>query len=147
MTHSDYMKLAIEQAKLGRDAEGGGPFGAVVVREGEIVCAVHNWVKGEDDVTQHAELHAIQVAGAKIGRKNLKECILYTSCEPCMMCLGACYWAGFQEIYFGASAEDARDHGYVYSQSYYSMPQHIRHTEFKMVQLYRRASVAIWKNE
>ena len=146
MTDKDYMRIAIEKAREGRARSGGGPFGAVIVRNGAIVCAVHNRVKGTEDLTQHAELYAIQLASQSIGRQNLKECTLYTSCEPCMMCLGACHWAAFDKIFYGASAEDARDHGFLYSHSYFNIKQHKRHSEFRMIQLLREEALKVWED-
>ena len=142
--HEEYLRRAIKKAMEGRDSPDGGPFGAVIVRDGEIICEVHNLVAGKDDLTQHAELVAIQVACSTIGRKNLGDCILYTSCEPCMMCLGACYWASFEHIYYGASAEDAREHGFIYSTSYFKIEPEMRHTEFKMTQLLREEALRVW---
>ncbi len=143
--HEGYLRRAIEKAKEGKESKEGGSFGALIVRDNEVICEVHNLVKGTDDLTQHAELLAIQVACTKIGRDKLKECILYTSCEPCMMCLGACHWAKFKEIYYGASAEDARSFGYEYSASFYKMDAMLRHTEFKMTQLLREEALDVWR--
>lgn len=140
-----YMSLAIEKATEGRDTDGGGAFGAVIVRDNEIVCTVHNLVKGKDDLTQHAELLAIQVSCQKIGKDNLKNCILYTSCEPCMMCLGACHWAKFKAIYYGASAADAQQHGFTYSESYFDMDSAARRSEFNMTQLLREEALKVWE--
>jgi len=103
--HEGYLKGAIQMAKEGRTSSEGGSFGALIVQNNKVICEVFNLVKGKDDLTQHAELLAIQTACNRIGRDNLQDCILYTSCEPCMMCLGACHWAKFKEIYYGASAE------------------------------------------
>ena len=141
--HENYLRRAIGKAKEGRDSPDGGSFGAVIVRAGKIICEVHNLVQGKDDLTQHAEVVAIQVACSDIGRKNLKNCILYTSCEPCMMCLGACHWAKFKQIYYGTSAEDARNHGFVYSNSYFNIESKLRHSEFKMTQLLRDEALAV----
>lgn len=143
--HETYLRRAIEKAKEGRASKEGGSFGAVIVRDNEIICEVHNRVKGTDDLTQHAELLAIQVACAKIGKNKLKECILYTSCEPCMMCLGACHWAKFKKIYYGASAEDARNFGYEYSASFYKLDANLRQTEFKMTQLLKEEALDVWR--
>ncbi|MFS4468986.1 nucleoside deaminase [Maribacter sp. 2210JD10-5] len=147
MPHEHYMKIAIAKAREGRDAESGGAFGAVIVRNEEIVAEVHNEVKGDDDLTQHAELRAIQQACEEIGKDNLKECTLYTSCEPCMMCLGACHWAKFKAIYYAASAEDAQNFGYAYSASYFDMNPVKRRTEFHMIQILREEALAVWKEE
>ena len=143
--HETYMRMAITKAIEGRDSTSGGAFGAVIVHEGKVVVSVHNQVKKEGDLTQHAELYAVQEASQRLGRAQLKEAILYTSCEPCMMCLGACHWADFKAIYFGASAEDAREHGYLYSEVYYAMDTAQRHREFRMTQLLRDEAVAVWK--
>ena len=142
----EYMELAIKMAVLGKHTDGGGPFGAVIVRDDQIVCKVHNRVGANDDLTQHAELYAIQMACDKIGRANLKDCHLYTSCEPCMMCLGACHWAKFKKIFFGASAEDAYDYGFKYSDSYFDMNIDLRQREFNMNQVLRDKAVAVWKD-
>ncbi len=143
--HESYLRRAINKAKEGRDSTEGGSFGALIVRDNEVICEVHNLVRGKDDLTQHAELLAIQVACNRIGRDNLKGCILYASCEPCMMCLGACHWARFKEIYYGASAEDAQDFGFTYSKSFFSMESKLRYTEFKMTQLLRDEALDVWK--
>ena len=143
--HKKYMRRAIEMAREGRRALDGGSFGALIVRDNEIICEVHNLVKGKDDLTQHAELLAIQIACGRIGRDNLKDCVLYTSCEPCMMCLGACHWARFKEIYYGASAEDAQNYGFLYSKSYFSVDAKLRHAEFKMTQLLREEALNVWE--
>jgi tRNA(Arg) A34 adenosine deaminase TadA len=143
--HEKYMKMAIQKAREGRDTESGGPFGAVIVRNGKIIAEVHNQVKGKDDLTKHAELFAIQEACEKIGRDNLKECNLYTSCEPCMMCLGACYWAKFRSIYYGASAEDAKEYSFLYSAAYFDMDPELRRGEFRMVQLLREEALQVWR--
>lgn len=143
--HEKYLRRAIAKAKEGRDAKDGGSFGALIVRNGEVISEVHNLVKGKDDLTQHAELLAIQDACAKIGRGNLKDCILYTSCEPCMMCLGACHWAKFRAIYYGASAEDAQKYGFVYSKSYFNVDAELRRSEFRMTQLLKGEALNVWK--
>lgn len=140
-----FMRQAIALAKEGKYSKGGGAFGAVIVRNGTLVSAVPNTVKGTDDCTQHAELRAIQEACSKIGRSRLSECEMYTSCEPCMMCLGACHWAKFKTIYFGASALDAKEHGYIYSDLYYAADHEARHKEFNMVQCLRAEAIAVWE--
>jgi guanine deaminase len=143
--HESYLRRAINKAKEGRVSKEGGSFGALIVRDNEVVCEVHNLVRGRDDLTQHAELLAIQIACSRIGRDNLKECILYTSCEPCMMCLGACHWAKFKEIFYGASAEDAQKFGFTYSKSFFNINSKLRHTEFRMTQLLRDEALDVWK--
>jgi len=143
--HKGYLRRAIQMAKEGRNSSEGGSFGALIVQNNKVICEVFNLVKGKDDLTQHAELLAIQTACNRIGRDNLQDCILYTSCEPCMMCLGACHWAKFKEIYYGASAEDAKKYGFKYSRSYFNMDVELRRAEFKMTQLLRDEAINVWK--
>ncbi len=142
--HDLFMQRAIALAHEGK-YKGGGAFGAVIVKNGSIVTEVYNTVKKEQDCTQHAELSAVQKACGILKSKDLSDCILYTSCEPCMMCLGACYWAGFKHIYFGASAADAKEYGYVYSNMFYASDIEKRYQEFNMTQLLRDEAVAVWK--
>ena len=83
---------------------GGGPFGAVIVKDGEIVAGSSNSV-----TTAHAEVNTIRQACRKLGTFDLSDCVIYTSCEPCPMCLGAIYWAHLKCIYYGNTKKDARD--------------------------------------
>ncbi len=101
-----YMEMA---AKLSYDNIdlGGGPFGAVVVREGEVMAIGTNSVTLENDPTAHAEVNAIRAACRKLGSFKLTGCTVYSSCEPCPMCLSALYWAGVSKIYYGNTKEDA----------------------------------------
>lgn len=142
--HEHFMHRAIAMARKGK-AGTGGAFGAIIVRKGTIIAEVHNTVKQQQDLTQHAELSAIQKACQFLKNRDLSDCTLYTSCEPCMMCLGACYWANFEHIYFGASALDAKAFGYIYSDMFYAYDTQKRYSEFKMTQLLRDEAVAVWK--
>ncbi len=139
------MHRAMELAREGLDTEGGGPFGAVITKGDKIIAESYNKASEKNDCTQHAELRAIQKACNNLNSKDLNGCVLYTSCEPCMMCLGAAYWAGLDFIYFGASAEDAREFGYVYSDMYYNSDKNKRHSEFIMIQFLREEALNIWK--
>jgi len=138
------MSRAIQLASEGRDMNNGGPFGAVITKGDDIIAESHNEILSQQDCTQHAELRAIQKACEKLKTKSLQGCVLFTSCEPCMMCLGAAYWADIDYIYFGASAEDARNYGFIYSDMYYNSNPKDRHTEFKMIQLCRNEAVGVW---
>lgn len=144
MNHEQYMIRAIALAKEGNSTKGGGAFGVVIVKNGNIVAEGYNRVGGDTDLTQHAELRVIQMACKALQSKDLSECILYTSCEPCMMCLGSCYWAGFKSIYYGASAEDAKKYGYVYSDMFYASDKEKRYKEFNMHQLLSEEAVSGW---
>lgn len=100
--------LATENVTSGR----GGPFGAVVAREGRIVGEGANSVTAANDPTAHAEVNAIRAAARALGTFTLAGCELYASCEPCPMCLAATYWARLDRIYYGASAADAAHAGF-----------------------------------
>ena len=110
------IQLSIDGVHGGR----GGPFGAVIVRDGKIVSEGANQVTSTNDPTAHAEILAIRQACEKLGVFELKDCELYTSCEPCPMCLGAIYWARLSHIYFASTAEDAArigfDDAFIYSE-------------------------------
>ena len=106
MGHDDFMRQAIALA-VGNVKNGGGPFGAVIVKDGRVVATGVNRVVPNNDPTAHAEVNAIRAACVKLGTFNLSGCVLYTSCEPCPMCLGAIYWAHIDKIYYGATQHDA----------------------------------------
>ena len=89
--------------------KGGGPFGAVIVKDGEIVAGASNSVTIDNDPTAHAEINAIRAACRKLGTFDLSGCSIYTSCEPCPMCLGAIYWAKLDRIFYGNNRKDAAD--------------------------------------
>ena len=101
-----YMQTAIEEAVEGITLRHGGPFGAVIVRDGEIVGQGHNMVLANNDPTCHGEISAIRDAYAKMGAYDLTGCELYTTGEPCPMCLFACLWANIGRVYYGCTIED-----------------------------------------
>lgn len=98
------IRLADESVK-----HGGGPFGAVIVKDGEIIAGSSNSVTIDHDPTAHAEVNTIRQACQKLGTFDLSGCTIYTSCEPCPMCLGAIYWAHIGRIFYGNTRKDARD--------------------------------------
>ncbi|MDX5345896.1 MAG: nucleoside deaminase [Hymenobacteraceae bacterium] len=102
------IRLSIEKMKAGF----GGPFGAVVVRNGEIIARGYNNVTSSNDPTAHAEVDAIRKACQALGTYQLTDCELYTSCEPCPMCLGAIYWARPKKVYFGNTKANAANIGF-----------------------------------
>ena len=106
MRHEDFMRQAIALAKE-NIKNGGGPFGAVIVKDGKVVATGANRVTANNDPTAHAEVSAIRAAWTKLGTFDLSGCVIYTSCEPCPMCLGAIYWAHLDKIYYGANQFDA----------------------------------------
>ena len=101
-----FMRQAIRLATESVE-NGGGPFGAVIVKDGEVVAACSNRVTLDCDPTAHAEVSAIRQACRRLGTFDLSGCVVYTSCEPCPMCLGALYWAHLDRIYYANTREDA----------------------------------------
>lgn len=91
---------------------GGGPFGAVIVKDGKEVATGVNRVTAHNDPTAHAEVNAIRKAARKLGTFDLSGCEIYTSCEPCPMCLGAVYWAHLDKMYYGNTKTDAKNIGF-----------------------------------
>ncbi len=106
-TATDFMQLAINLALDNVRTQQGGPFGAVVVREGEVIAQGVNRVVNNNDPTAHAEIMAIRAACQQLGHFQLTDCELYTSCEPCPMCLGAIYWARPARVFYAATRIDA----------------------------------------
>ncbi len=109
--HKKFMKRAIDLA-LRNIEQGGGPFGAIVVKDGEIIAEGWNEVTPNNDPTAHAEVQAIRKACKKLSSFELTGCEVYTSCEPCPMCLGAIYWSRPAKVYYALSREDAAGVGF-----------------------------------
>ncbi|MCL2036096.1 MAG: nucleoside deaminase [Oscillospiraceae bacterium] len=107
-----FMKVAFDEASEGMKFGHGGPFGAVIVQNGEIIACAHNQVLLTNDPTMHAEVAAIRKATDKLGRYSLRDCEIYSTCMPCPMCLSAIIWAKIPKLYYGSSAEDAADAGF-----------------------------------
>lgn len=119
MRHEEFMRMAI---KLSQDSveRGGGPFGAVIVRNGEVLAVGSNGVTLHNDPTAHAEVTAIREACKVAANFKLDDCVIYSSCEPCPMCLSAIYWAGIKKVYFANTRDDAKaigfDDSFIYDQ-------------------------------
>ena len=115
----EFMQMAIDLS-IENVANGGGPFGAVIVRNGEVVATGTNRVTANNDPTAHAEVMAIRNACTKLGTFQLTDCTIYSSCEPCPMCLSALYWAGVKRICYGNTKDDAKaidfDDSFIYDQ-------------------------------
>ena len=144
----EFMLRAIAIA-LENIRNGGGPFGALIARDGSIVAEGVNRVTATNDPTAHAEVVAIRAACTKLAAFQLDGCDLYTTCEPCPMCLGAIYWARPARVFFASSAGDAAaagfDDAFIYDELY--LPFASR--EIPMTQLLREESLPIftaWKN-
>lgn len=109
--HIQYLQAAIEIAKEGIES-GGGPFGAVVVRGGQVIGSSHNMVALHSDPTAHAEIEAIRQACRALQSPHLEGAVLYSSTEPCPMCLAAAYWAHLDKLYYASSRKDAKRGGF-----------------------------------
>ena len=107
----NFMAMAIDAASQSA-MNGGGPFGAVIVKDGKVVTVTSNSVTRDNDPTAHAEVNAIREACRVLGTYDLSGCILYTSCEPCPMCLGAIYWAHIDRVFQGGTRKDAAKAGF-----------------------------------
>jgi guanine deaminase len=115
MSHSPnpvYLRRAIELAIQNVLTGGGGPFAAVIVRDGEVIAEAANSVTTTNDPTAHGEINAIRKACATLGTFSLADCEIYSSCEPCPMCLAAIYWARLGAIYYGCGQQDAAKAGF-----------------------------------
>ena len=110
--HDHYMQLALGLAEKGVELGHGGPFGALVVAEGRVIGEGWNQVVKRNDPTAHAEILAIRSACEALGQFHLPQAVLYTTCEPCPMCLGAAYWAHIDHLVYAATAEDAAAFGF-----------------------------------
>jgi guanine deaminase len=135
------IELSIENVRSGR----GGPFGAVVVRDGSIIAEGANGVTSTKDPTAHAEVTAIREACRKLNSFELKDCELYTSCEPCPMCLGAIYWARLARVYFGSVAADASRVGFDDSSIYSEFAQPHADRAIPMIQMMREEALAAFR--
>lgn len=140
------IRLSIEKMEEGE----GGPFGAVVVKDGQIIGRGWNCVTSSNDPTAHAEVMAIRAACAFLGTHSLAGCELYASCEPCPMCLSAIYWARIEVLYFAASRHDAADAGFDDALLYEEIPKPVNQRTLHSAQsLQNEAQVAFaaWKNK
>src|SRR5579862_7951972 len=135
------IQIAIENVRSGQ----GGPFGAVVVKDGAIVSEAVNQVTATNDPTAHAEVLAIRRACQQLGVFELKACELYTSCEPCPMCLGAIYWTRLSRVYFGSFAADASKAGFDDSFIYREIAQPHAQRGIPMIQMMRQEALAAFR--
>jgi guanine deaminase len=110
--HQDYLQQTIELAADNAGTGRGGPYGAIIVKNNQIIAAYANQVTHNLDPTAHAEIMAIRAACLYEQDFQLRDCILYSSCEPCPMCLGAIYWARLKQVYFACNRDDAADAGF-----------------------------------
>ncbi len=148
MTEQDkeFMRRAIELAQKGIDAEQGGPFGAVVVRDGIIIGEGCNQVTSTNDPTAHAEVVAIRQACQNLNSFQLESCVIYTSCEPCPMCLGAIYWARPAKMYFACNREDAANVGFDDRLIYEEIERPIEERRIESINFLREEGLRVFEN-
>lgn len=143
---SYFMQRAIDLAKKGIDSNSGGPFGAVVVKNNKIIAEGFNKVTSTNDPTAHAEIVAIKEACKKLGSFQLDDCIIYTSCEPCPMCLGAIYWARPKKVYYACNREDAAmidfDDQFIYDE----IDKPIENRQITFDNIMRNNAIKVFKN-
>lgn len=112
--HREALELAIKESKenASNNYKKGGPFGAAILKDGKIIASAHNTVVESKDATAHAEINAIREASKVLGTHDLSGCILYTSAEPCPMCLSAIIWANIKEVYYANTRKDSAEIGF-----------------------------------
>ncbi len=140
-----FMREAINLARIGMERNEGGPFGAVIVKDGKIIGRGHNTVTSSNDPTAHAEMNAIREACEYLQDFQLIDCTIYTSCEPCPMCLGAIYWARLSRIIYASDRYDAAnidfDDQFIYDEL--QVPYEDR--QIKVRQMLRDESIKLFK--
>jgi guanine deaminase len=138
--HEFFMQQAIQLAIDNVTSGSGGPFGAVITKNNEIIAAAGNQVTATNDPTAHAEIVAIRKAAAKLGAFHLTGCTLYTSCEPCPMCFGAIYFAHIHKVYFACNKTDAQKAGFDDEYIYEQINLDYAHRAIPMAQMMRQES-------
>lgn len=137
MTKEQFMQEAVNAALTGMNNNDGGPFGCVIVKDGKIIGRGHNKVTSDNDPTAHGEVMAIRDACKNLGTFELQGCELYTSCEPCPMCLGAIYWARLEKVYYGSTQIDAADVGFDDQFIYDEIPLPYKERKIPFIQVAR----------
>ena len=143
--HEEFMREAIRLSQEMMKDGKGGPFGAVIVKDGKIIARGHNQVTLCNDPTAHAEVVAIRNACEALGDYSLKGCEIYSSCEPCPMCLSAIYWSRVDKLYFGGSRYDAADAGLDDALLYNEIPLEPSQRQIPSQQLLQDEAVVAFK--
>jgi tRNA(Arg) A34 adenosine deaminase TadA len=141
-----FMLRAIELANNGMNSNDGGPFGCVIVKNGEIIGEGNNNVTGSNDPTAHAEIVAIRNACKNLNSFQLDDCEIYTSCEPCPMCLGAIYWARPSKVFYACTREDAASIGFDDDFIYKELNLSMEKRSISMVQILQEKGLEVFKN-
>jgi len=144
-SNEKFMRIAIELSEYNVKQGQGGPFGAVIVKDGIVIAQSANKVIAENDPTAHAEISAIRLACRELGTYNLAGCEIYTSCEPCPMCLGAIYWAHIDKIYYANTKADAAAIGFDDHLIYNELACNMDKRKLPFIQLLRGEALATFK--
>jgi tRNA(Arg) A34 adenosine deaminase TadA len=142
---AEFMKKAIELSHTHMNAGHGGPFGAVIVKDGKIISEGWNQVLSTNDPTAHAEVQAIRKASQTLGCFDLTGAEIYTSCEPCPMCLAAIYWARLDKIYYANTRQDAADIHFDDDFIYQEVPKAIDQRKIPMKQILQKEALVVFK--
>ena len=139
--HERFMKIAIKLSESNVLKAAGGPFGAVVVKDGKVIAKSANKVTSTNDPTAHAEVSAIRLACKKLKTFDLSGCVIYTSCEPCPMCLGAIYWARIDKIYYANTKKDAAEIDFDDNFIYEEIGRPMQQRKLPVIQLLRNEAL------
>ena len=145
MSHEDHMRRAISLSVHGIRENRGGPFGTVIVRDGEVIAEAFNTVTSDNDPTAHAEMNAIRSACIRLGTFMLEGCDIYASSEPCPMCLAAIYWARLDRIFFANRREDAGEIGFSDDQIYREIDLPVEQRSIPMIRLLEDEAAAAFR--
>lgn len=145
MSDQSFMERAIELSRVHMHKGAGGPFGAVIVKDGKVIGEGWNQVTSSNDPTAHAEVVAIRNASKNLNNFDLQGAVLYTSCEPCPMCLAATYWARISKVYYGNSRQDAADIQFDDDFIYQEIPKAIHERSIPMSQFMAVEALAVFK--
>ncbi|HLW32341.1 MAG TPA: nucleoside deaminase [Aequorivita sp.] len=141
----EFINRAIRLSEKGMDSNKGGPFGAIVVRDNVVIAAGVNQVTSKNDPTAHAEVVAIRKACEKLKTFQLEDCVIYTSCEPCPMCLGAIYWARPKAVFYACTKEDAAMIGFDDNFIYDEINKKIEDRNIKFINLNKEEGNEVFK--
>jgi tRNA(Arg) A34 adenosine deaminase TadA len=145
ISQQEFMQMAIDLSQEGMNAGKGGPFGCVIVKDGEVVGKGVNSVSSLNDPTAHAEIMAIKDACRNLGSFQLQGCDIYTSCEPCPMCLGAIYWARPERLFYANDKKDAAEAGFDDDFIYQELGVPLEKRKIPMQQLLRNEAKKIFQ--
>ncbi|MCC5904715.1 MAG: nucleoside deaminase [Balneolaceae bacterium] len=143
--NTTFMHRAIELARQGMEKNEGGPFGCVIVKDGSVIAEGNNRVTSDNDPTAHAEIVAIRRACENLGEFQLTGCDIYTSCEPCPMCLGAIYWARPNRVFYAGTRKDAAEAGFDDDFIYAELNIEPKHRSIQMIPMERELAEEVFQ--